>query len=213
MKNKNNQNDLRILVPFFCYCCAKGSKYAIEKGDKKFIESQMKIELSSYFIKTCFKNRSLTPFSQHGPLSRTRFSLMLVSFFTRRARDNTHLTHTAFPVLVVKTQFVLREISLDSDPRNFALFVRSTQAEARRQVLGGGDHPAPAPSPRLTCHRAVRSPFLMRCRQASAAPCHAPATGGPSACRVPVHADAHAGSRSHRSLPSSSIRMDWASPV
>ena len=56
MKNKNNQNDLRILVPFFCYCCAKGSKYAIEKGDKKFIESQMKIELSSDFIKTCFKN-------------------------------------------------------------------------------------------------------------------------------------------------------------
>ena len=45
-----------------------------------------------FHIKTCFKNRSPTPFFQHGPLSRTRFSLMLVSFFTRRARDNNSRT-------------------------------------------------------------------------------------------------------------------------
>ena len=50
-----------------------------------------------FHIKTCFKNRSLTPFFQHGPLSRTRFSLMLVSFFTRRARDNRPCTVHARP--------------------------------------------------------------------------------------------------------------------
>jgi hypothetical protein len=40
-----------------------------------------------FYIKTGSKKWSPTPIFHSGPYSRTRFSLMLVSFFTRRARD------------------------------------------------------------------------------------------------------------------------------
>ena len=52
-----------------------------------FFSTSGTFKLMCFHIKTRSIYQRLTPFFQHGPLSRTRFSLMLVSFFTRRARD------------------------------------------------------------------------------------------------------------------------------
>jgi len=61
----------------------------VEKNGKKW-EKMEKIALCPvmlFDINTCSIFLTATPNSKWGPHSRTRFSLMLVSCFTRRARD------------------------------------------------------------------------------------------------------------------------------
>jgi hypothetical protein len=56
MKNSHanpNQN-VRVLIPFFCFCCAKGYKSVSDKGFHHFVANPMKTELSTDIVKLSF---------------------------------------------------------------------------------------------------------------------------------------------------------------
>lgn len=48
-----NQN-VQVLIPFFCFCCAKGYKSVSNKGFHHFVANPMKTELSTEIVKLIF---------------------------------------------------------------------------------------------------------------------------------------------------------------
>jgi len=52
---EQNPNDLRILIPYFCYCCANGSYKVSDKAYEKFQSTQMKTAVSTDSVKSNFE--------------------------------------------------------------------------------------------------------------------------------------------------------------